>query len=168
MRKASLLAGRPWTDAADFATSLVLRTNQVVADSAKPYPVRLEQIYTPSIALDRSLTAKVALRKRPVLTPGAPPQPGDVVKELGSFDGVGRDLRESPFPFELDVHDVADGGYAIAVDVLNEGTSLGSVNLNIVLRKGLDETIARLESEATRAPEAARADILFPVDRLRT
>jgi poly(3-hydroxybutyrate) depolymerase len=51
--------------------------------------------------------------------------------------------------------------------VLNEGTSLGSANLNIVLRKGLDETIARLESEGTRAPEAARADILFPVDRLR-
>ncbi len=163
----TLLAGRPWTDAADFATSLVLRTNHVVADSARPYPVRLEQIYMPSIALDRSLTAKVALRKRPVLTPGAPPQPGDVVKELGSFNGVGRDLRESPFPFELDVRDVADGSYAIAVDVLNEGTSLGSATLNLVLRKGLDETIARLESEATRAPEAARADILFPVDRLR-
>jgi poly(3-hydroxybutyrate) depolymerase len=163
----TLLAGRPWTDAADFAASLVLRTSHVVADSTKPYPVRLEQIYTPSVALDRSLTAKVALRKRPVLTPGAPPQPGDVVKELGSFDGVSRDLRESPFPLELDVRDVADGGYALAVDVADDGKPLGGASLNVVLRKGLDEAIARLESEASRAPEAARADILFPVDRLR-
>src|SRR6187431_670423 len=42
----ALLAGRAWTDAADFAASLVLRTGHVVADSTKPYPVRVEQIYT--------------------------------------------------------------------------------------------------------------------------
>src|SRR3989441_8236124 len=45
----TLLADRPWTDAADFAASLVLRTGRVVADSAAPYTVRLEHIYTPSI-----------------------------------------------------------------------------------------------------------------------
>ena len=64
----ALLAGRAWTDAADFAASLVLRTGHVVADSTKPYPVRVEQIYTPSIALSRPLTARlispVAPRKR--------------------------------------------------------------------------------------------------------
>src|SRR5215831_13980014 len=30
-----LLSGRPWTDALDYASSLVLRTEHVVADSAK-------------------------------------------------------------------------------------------------------------------------------------
>src|SRR5262245_37369162 len=61
----TLLAGRPWTDEIDFATSLVIRTAAVVADSTKPYVFRLEQIYEPSITLDHPLTANVALRKRP-------------------------------------------------------------------------------------------------------
>src|SRR6185295_7536009 len=56
----TLLAGRPWTDAAEYGVSLLLRTDRVVADSAKPYLVRLEQMYLPSIALERPLTAKVA------------------------------------------------------------------------------------------------------------
>src|SRR5262245_57642244 len=45
----TMLAGRPWTDEIDFATSLVIRTAGVVADSTKPYVFRLEQIYEPSI-----------------------------------------------------------------------------------------------------------------------
>src|SRR5216117_157310 len=39
----TLLSGRSWTDALDYNVSLVLRTDRVVADSSKPYPVRLEQ-----------------------------------------------------------------------------------------------------------------------------
>src|SRR5438128_1991152 len=94
----ALLNGRPWTDAIEFSNSLVLRTDRVVVDSSKPYLVRLEQIYTPSIALERALTAKVALYKRPSgppAAPGAPPPPPERVKELGTFEGVGRDPRES-------------------------------------------------------------------------
>src|SRR4249920_1167192 len=52
----ALLNNRPWTDAVEFASSLVLRTDRVVVDSSKPYVVRLEQIYTPSISLERPLT----------------------------------------------------------------------------------------------------------------
>jgi hypothetical protein len=108
----ALLNGRAWTDESDFAASLVLRTPTVVADSARPYVFRLEQIYSPSLKLERPLTARVALRKRPApVTPGGPPPaPPELVKDLGAFEGVGRDLRESPFLFEADVHDVADGG----------------------------------------------------------
>ena len=35
------------------------------------------------------------------------------------------------------------------------------------LRKGLDALVAKLEADAARAPEAVRADILYPVDRMR-
>src|SRR6185295_14026528 len=164
----TLLAGRPWTDEIDFASSLVIRTAGVVADSAKPYAFRLEQIYEPSIKLDKPLTAKVALRQRPApAAPGTTPPPPDLVRELGTFEGVGRDLRESPYPFEVDVHDVADGAYLLVVDVVNGASPLGAAALTIVLRKGLDETVAHLETEAKRAPESARSEILFPVDRLR-
>jgi poly(3-hydroxybutyrate) depolymerase len=163
----TLLNGRPWTDATEYASSLVLRTDRVVADSSRPYTVRLEQIYAPSIGLQHTVTAHVVLRTRPVVTPGQPPQPGPIVKELGTFDGVARDLRESPFPFELDVRDVADGQYQLSVEIVNDSAPLGASTLAIALRKGLDETIARLEAEAARAQENLRAEILFPVDRLR-
>ena len=55
----TLLAGRAWTDAADYSSSLVLRTPAVVVDSSKPYSVRLEQIYLPSLALPNAVTARV-------------------------------------------------------------------------------------------------------------
>src|SRR5262245_51081622 len=94
----TLLAGRPWTDVLDYTNSVVLRTDHIVADSAKPYPVRLEQIYSPSIELTRSLTAHVIVRQRPVpAQAGAPPAPGAVVKDLGTFQGGARDRRESPY-----------------------------------------------------------------------
>ena len=164
----TLLAGRPWTDAAEYSSSLVLRTDRVVADSGRPYTFRLEQIYSPSIDLQRTVTAHAVLRKRPVATtPGQPPQPGELVKDLGTFDGVARDLRESPFPFELDLHDVADGAYQLSVEVLDQSAPLGTSTLAIALRKGLDDVVARLDAEAKRAPENLRAEILFPVDRMR-
>ena len=166
----ALLNNRPWTDAIEFSNSLVLRTDRVVADSSRPYVVRLEQIYTPSIALEHTLTAKVALYKRPSGPPpaaGTPPPPPEIVKELGSFEGVARDLRESPFAFDLDVHDVANGTYALVATVADGAETLGTSNLVIALRKGLDETVVKLEAQAMRAPENLRAEILYPVDRLR-
>lgn len=160
----TMLAGREWTDALDYANSLVLRTDHVVSDVVAPYPLRLEQIYLPAINLPHALTAHVVLRKRPL--PGAQ-QAGEVVKDLGTFEGVGRDLREAPFGFQLDVHDVADGGWQLSVEVNNDAVPLGTSVLNIVLRKGLDGLITRLETEAKSAPEDLRAEILFPVDRMR-
>jgi hypothetical protein len=65
----TLLAGREWTDAADYNASLVIRTDRVVADSTRPYNARLEQLYQPAIALQRALSAHAELRKRPLTTP---------------------------------------------------------------------------------------------------
>ena len=164
----TLLAGRPWTDVLDYTNSVVLRTDHIVADSTKPYPVRLEQIYSPSIELTRSLTAHVIVRQRPAPAQGgAPPVPGAVVKDLGTFEGVARDLRESPYALELDVHDVPDGTYQLNIEVLDSDRSLGTSTLLINLRKGLDDLVTRLEADAKKAPEDLRADILFPVDRMR-
>jgi predicted esterase len=164
----TLLSGRPWTDVLDYTNSVVLRTDHIVADSTKPFPVRLEQIYSPSIELTRSLTSHVIVRQRPAPAQGGtPPAPGAVVKDLGTFEGVARDLRESPYPFELDVHEVPDGTYQLNIEVLDGERSLGTSTLLINLRKGLDDLVARLEADAKKAPEDLRADILFPVDRMR-
>jgi poly(3-hydroxybutyrate) depolymerase len=164
----NLLNGRPWTPEVEYAHSIVLRTDRVVIDSAKPYSARLEQIFTPALDLQRAVTAHVTLRKRPAPpAPGQPQQEPPIVKDLGTFEGVARDLRESPFPFELDLRDVADGAYVLVAEVTEQTTSLGAAALPVALRKGVDELVARLEADAARAPEAVRAEILFPVDRMR-
>jgi poly(3-hydroxybutyrate) depolymerase len=182
-----LLSGREWTDALDFSNSLVLRTDRVIVDSTKPYTVRLEQLYAPSLQLPRSLIAKPAVQRPAARGRGgaaAPAEGGrgrggrgetpagaaaapDIIKALGTIDGVSRDLRESPQPIDLDLSGIADGAYQVVVDVLDGTTSLGSATLSIAVRKGVDEEVTRLEAAAAKAPAALRADILFPVDRMR-
>ena len=180
----TLLAGRQWTPELDYSNSLVIRTEHVVADSTKAYAARLEQIYMPSIELARSLTARPKLQKRlPVAaagngtaaaaagngaaTAGNAAPAFETIKEFGVLTGVGRDLRESPFQMELDVNGIPDGTYQLSVDVIDGDRSIATANLSINLRKGLDQTVAQLEAAAAKAPEPLRAEILFPVDRMR-
>lgn len=161
----TLLAGRRWTDTSDFASSLLLRTDHSLTDPATPLLVRLEQMYAPSLELGRALNARATLTMRaPGSAPNAPPT---VVKSLGSYVGVSRDLRESPFLMEYDLRDVADGRYVITVDVMDSTRTLGTTALNVVVRKGLDDAMRKLETAASKAPAPLRAELLFPVDRTR-
>jgi predicted peptidase len=89
------------------------------------------------------------------------------VKDLGTIDGIARDLRESPALFELDLQGVPDGGYQLNIDVTDGARALGGATLAIASRKGLDDFVSRLEADARHAPEALKADILFPIDRMR-
>jgi len=164
----ALLNGTPWTDALDYSRSLVLRTPRVIVDSSKPYSVRLEQIYASSLPLQNTVAAHLTLHKRP-----PPPPPGQapvelpLVKDLGTFDGVARDLRESPYFFDLDLREVPDGPYLLNVEVSNQGQPIGSSSLQVALRKGVDDLAVQLEAAAAKAPEALRAELLFPVDRMK-
>jgi poly(3-hydroxybutyrate) depolymerase len=159
----TLLAGRAWTDVIDFTNSVVIRTEQVIADSSKPYAFRIEQIYSPAIELPRTLTAQVRLQKRRALATAS----AELVKDLGKFDGVSRDLRESPHHIEVDVNDVPNGTYQLEVEIFDDARSLGTTTLAVNLYKGLDALVAQLEDAASRAPEDLGAEIRFPVDRMR-
>lgn len=161
---ATVLGRRPWTPEAEYAGSLVARTERQVIDPARRWSMRVEQIYAPAIALDGPLMARATLRQRTV---GAAGTPLTVVKQLGTYDGVPRDLRDVPFMVEADLRDVADGAYVVAVELLDSARTLGTASLSVVVRAGLDASIARLEAAATKAPEPVRSDLLFPVDRLR-
>jgi poly(3-hydroxybutyrate) depolymerase len=145
----SLLAGRPWTDVLDFSNSVVLRTEHVIADSEKPHAV-LNKRPTPAAAGGNAV---------------APPP--ELVKDFGTFEGVSRDLRESPYLLELAAGDVPNGTYQLAVELLDDTRSLGTSTLLVNLRKGLDQVVTQLEADAKRAPEGLKAEILFPVDRMR-
>jgi predicted esterase len=168
----TLLAGNEWSDAMDYKSSLVLRSDRVFVDSSKPYVVRLEQIYSSSLPLGHLLTAHLTLCKplqaqSGLAGMGLPPMPGDVVKDLGKFDGVGRDLRESPFLMEATLSGVTDGPYQVQAEVLDGDRSLGLAALRIVVKQGLDDTMGKIEAEASRAMETVRADAMYPVDRVR-
>jgi predicted esterase len=161
----ALLSGRPWTDSAEFANSLLLRSNRVVVESQQPYVVRLDQLYTPSVELSRALSARARLVARQ--SGATTTSPFVIVKELETIRGVARDLRESPQEIEFDLREVPDGRYFVVVEVADSARVLGNAALAIALYKGIDERASRLENEAKNAPEALRAEIMYPADRMR-
>ncbi len=170
-RGMALLAGTPWTPALDYQGSLVIRSERTVVDSSGPYAARLEQIYRPAIDLTPAITARVSFLKRPPAAPGAAPAPAPPpmvsVRDFGRFDGVARDLRESPFPVELDLSAIPDGAYTLEAEVFDGEASLGAARLGVVLQKGLDARLRALDTGAAAAPEVLRADIRYPGDFIR-
>ena len=171
----TLLDKQPWTPQADYRASLALRSERTVIDSAVPYAIRLEQIYRPSIDLTPALTAKVTIRKRvPPARPGADAAAAraaavqiPVPRDLGTFDGLSRDLRESPYAMELDLNGVEDGTMIIQAEVFDGTTSLGSATLGVFVNKGLDAKLKALESSASTVPVAVKDDVLFPGDYIK-
>jgi poly(3-hydroxybutyrate) depolymerase len=167
-----LLAGRPWDDAAEFQAALVIRTDRVLVDSTAPYRVRLEQIFAPAAELTRPLTARATIRPRATQEQeasaagrAATPTPASI--DLGTFEGVSRDLRESPFPIDLNVGGIADGPYTLSIEVGEEDRPLGTATLNLAVMKGLDARLRALEAAAAKAPASVQADLRYPADYIR-
>jgi predicted esterase len=164
----ALLNKEAWSPASDYRASLALRSERTVVDSSVPYPLRLEQIYRPAIDLSPALTTKVSIRKRvPPARAGAPPVPPPPVRELGTFDGVSRDLRESPFAMELDLTGAEDGAMVLQAEVFDGATSLGVTSLGVFVSKGLDAKLKTLETAAASVTPAVRDDVLFPGDYIK-
>lgn len=166
----TLLDGRAWTPALDYQTSLVLRSERTVVDSSRPYVVRLEQIYRPATALSPALSVAVRLKKRaaPMAGTAAAAASWTVVRELGSFDGLSRDLRESPFAIDLALDGVADDAYTVEAEVRDAGTPLGTTTLPVVLLRGLDQRLDALAKAAATVSAAVRDDVGYPADYIRS
>jgi len=162
-RGLALLDGKAWTPALDYQHSLVLRAERTVVDTTVPHTVRLEQIYRPAIELTPALSVDVRLMRRAaVASAGAPAL--TVVRELGTFDGLSRDLRESPFDVDVNVAGVADGPYVLEATVRDGATALGTTSLAVMLQAGLNRRLAALEAAAASVPETLRADVAYPAD----
>ncbi len=168
----SLLDGRPWTAEADFAGSIVLRSDRLFVDPSKPFTLRVEQIYAPTLELTAPLTARIALRRLipPSQLAAGQSQVGKAVKDLGTFDGVGRDLRESPFLADLDLNGVPDGRYVVVAELSEGGQLLAARGLSIEVWKDLDARLQKLDVGARSGgdlAQALRADLLYPGDYIR-
>src|SRR5688572_24444248 len=167
----TLLNKEAWTPQLDYRHSLVLRSERIVIDSTAPYAMRIEQIYRPATEVSASLTTKVRIRKRVPpssarsATEGRPAPP--LPRELGTFDGVSRDLRETPYAIELDLAAVEDGAQVIEAEVFDGTTTLGTASLGVFLHKGLDAKLKALDAAAAAVIPAVRADVLFPGDYIK-
>ena len=161
----TLASGRAWTAELDFAGSLALRTDRVFVDPSGPFGVRLEQIYVPSLDLAEPPSMRVSLHK-----PGSTAtQPGEKLKDAGTFDNVSRDLIDNPFRFDVDLSGIPDGRIIVRAEVLDGSRSLGAATLAIEARKGLDARLRRLESESNQAKsfDFLRGEVLYPLDYVR-
>ncbi len=158
----TLLGNGEWTPELEYAASLALRTDRQVVDPSRPWTVRVEQIFAPSLALTRPLSAHATISGRASATARL-----EVVKDLGAYDGVPRDLRDTPFVIDAVLDGLADGSYLMSVEIRDSARALGTTTLSVVVRNGLDAAIARLEAAARTVAEPVRSDLLFPVDRLR-
>lgn len=164
----TLLNKDTWTPALDYRHSLVVRSDRTVIDSLAPYAFRIEQIYRPAIELTPALSTKVSIRKRTApARPGAPAAPAEAPRVLGAFDGMSRDLRESPFAIEVDLAGLEDGAYLIESEVLDGTSSLGTASLAVFLHRGLDSRLKALETAAASVVEAVRADVSYPADVIK-
>jgi poly(3-hydroxybutyrate) depolymerase len=161
-----VFAQAPAADAAPahaaFAQSLALRTDRVVADSAHLVFGWLTQ--TSSTAY----TSKGALRLRVTVGPwsgeGAP------IKEVGTLTVFGGDLAARPFPFSVDLHDVADGYYRCVAEVVDGEATIAKLSRPLVLVAGLEGKHANAKSRLARinGHESAKASVLYPFDLART
>jgi predicted esterase len=163
----TLLAGRDWTDELDFSNSLALRADAVVLDSKQPGSIRIEQIYVPRLQMVGPLTARVSLHRPRRAALGF--QPGDKVKDLATQDGISRDLLDEPCRIDLDWIGIEDGAYVVQAELFDRDKSLGAASLAIDLRSGLADRLRSIEAglKKIRGFEARRADVLFPLDRIR-
>lgn len=154
----TLLAGRAWTDSLDLSTSLLLRTDRVIIDPKQPYTLRIAQQYKSSEAIPGNTVARVFVR--------AGMQSGGG-KEIAQFKIPAGDLQASPYAMKLDLRDVPTGRYNIGVELGDSASVIASAALAVAIRAGIDETVSRLEADAKTAPPDLRAEILYPVDRMR-
>ncbi len=168
----ALVSGRPWTDESDFAASIVLRADRLFVDPARPFTLRIEQIYAPTLGLSSPLAARLTLRRlvRSTQPVAGQAQVGETVRDLGSFEGVPRDLRESPYVTDLDLGSLPDGRYVVVAELSENGHAVAARGLAIEVRKNLDARLQKLEVGAGGASELAhalRADLVYPADYIR-
>jgi predicted peptidase len=155
-----LLKGGEWTPREDVAHSLVLYADEAVTDPDGPLIGRLEQLYRPAGKLESPLRLQVRLlnAKTPLKSPP--------VKELGTFETASTALIDQPLSFDLDVHDVAEGPYALGVEVSVDDEPLRRISTPVFLMRGLEEAREEMEQglEGVSGHDSAKATIRYPFD----
>jgi len=158
----ALERGLPWDERAEFAASLVLRSNTVVVDPARACLLQLGQSYPADGTAARDLRLSLALCERGT--------GGKVVRQAGSHEILSRDLIEEPFAFSVSLEGLPDGVYRVSAE-LSDGSStvLRRMSANVQVVQGIDDNLAavRRRLASIQGHESAKASIMYPFDYAR-
>jgi len=140
-----LLKGETWDDKREYAWSLTLRPNEVVADSSLPLIAHLTQTYPASYKGAQGLKLRVS------------PAPA-------AFDLPARDLIEQPFGFDVDLRDRPDGAYVLTAEVMDGDAVVATVTAPVQLVKGIVTDRASVEKRLARIQghDGTKASIRYP------
>jgi poly(3-hydroxybutyrate) depolymerase len=152
----TLLNGRTWDAREEFAWSLALRTDKILADSSTSLMSTLAQTYSAPYKPAGMLRMKIALL----------PEKGDgkALRDLGAIDVTARDFVEKPVPMALDFRGVADGVYLLSADVFDGDTKLCSLRKTVRLIQDLDVLGGLFEKRLALIDghESTKASIRYP------
>jgi predicted esterase len=150
----TLLKGESWDGRQEYASSLALRPNDVVADPAMPFVARLTQVYPASYKAAKSLKARVSLA----------PENSKAEVRLGVLDLPSRDLIEQPFGLDTDLEGRADGSYILTVELIDGDATVATVTAPFQIARGIATDRAAIEKRLTRIQghDGAKATVRYP------
>ena len=150
----SLLKGQAWDERQEYAWSLALRPDAVIADPDLPFIVRLTQTYPAAWNGTGALKARLS----------ATPENSKEEVRLGVFDLPARDLIEQPFGLDAALEGKSDGGYLLDVELMDGGVVIASVMAPFQIVRGIATERANVEKRLARIPghEGAKATIRYP------
>jgi poly(3-hydroxybutyrate) depolymerase len=140
-----------------------LRTARLFIDPAGPVSFSLTQILPKAPELPTPSSIRVTLH-RPDGARGS--SAGELIKQVGVFDTVPRDLIANPMQFAVDFAGVPDGRVVMRAEAMAGARVLGATGVVVYVQRGLDERLRRLETGAAslRGFEMLRAEVLYPSD----
>ena len=149
-----LLKGHPWDDKQDYAWSLALRPDEIVADPALPFIVRLTQTYPATWKSANPLKVRVSL---------APENSGAEVR-LGAFDLPSRDLIAQPLGIDTSLESRTDGAYLLTAEVADGDTVVATVTAPFQIVHGILADRASIEKRLSRIQghDSTKATIRYP------
>jgi predicted esterase len=161
-RTMATVLGREWTSRDEYWRSLLLRTDTVVSDPARPLIVRLVQIYPAGYdpVAPLRLRARIIDRSRS----NAP----ETVRDLGEFDDIGVDFIDSPVAFAVDLSGLEDSrSYEIEVEVLEGDDLLRRLGAPFFVQSDLEARRTEVERRlaAIDGHDSTKATVRYPFDR---
>lgn len=149
-----LLQGESWDQKQEYAWSLALRPDEIVADSSLPFIARLSQIYPASLQSTNPLRVRFSLLQ----------EDHKLVRQIGAYDLPARDLIEQPLGVDADLEGVADGAYTLQAEVLDGGTAVAAVAAPFQIVKGIELDRASMERSLARIQghEGVKASVRYP------
>ncbi len=153
----SLLSGKAWDARQEYACSLALRVDRIVADTSLPFVARVAQFY----AAPYRPAGGMSLRASLFNDGGA--------RAIATVLMPERDLIEQPFGLAAELGDVPDGAYRLRAELLEAGTVLATLEQPVQLIRGIDTELAAVNGRLAKVKghEGTKGSVRYPFQLAR-